>query len=187
MTTADDGDVNPPTNPPPLTQAIRSKYEQWLAPYRGLVPHGIRNPAPTDSAYDEPELIEDSDYEITLADQKPPQSKTFVAVPVIITDDRTGINRSTDVYHTGFQESVGAFPKLIVGRDVTRTMIRLSNNGPGTVYISHNESVGLTGYPLEINEAFDGHGTRDYWAVQQSGQPNPAVLGIYTEYEREIE
>lgn len=183
-----DEDIPPPTNPPPIQQQIRSIYEQWLAPYRGLTPHSIRHPAPNADVYtDEPDTFGDTEETITLADPKRPPYESIIAIPVVIRDDITGINRSTDTYHIAYQEAVTTQPKMIISRDVTRTNGRIANNGPGIVYIGDTESTGTTGYPMAVNEAFEIHGTRDYWAVQASGQANPAVLGIYVEHEREIE
>jgi hypothetical protein len=183
-----DTGVAAPVNPPALLTGLKTAYNDWLAAYRGLVPHGVRSPAPEQSDLaDEPPTFYDDEYAPVQADPDPfpPDFKDMVALPVVVLDDRSGIARTTETYFRAYQEVVGVTPKLIVSRDNNRTMVRLSNIGPsGTCYLSPTESETTTGYPLVVNEAINGASTRDYWACTSTGT---VTIGIYTEYVREIE
>lgn len=181
-------DVPGPTGPSPLVTGMRTIADYWLAAYRGSEPHGIRKPAPDASPLDdEPPTFTDADIIDIGADVEKPDYKQMVPIPVVIMGDVGAVQRRSETYFIGYQELIGAVqPQLAISRELARITVRISNNGPGTVYLGHTESVGATGYPLVLNEAITLTATRDMWLIQQSGQVGPANVGVLVEYDKPI-
>lgn len=156
--------------------SLRSLYRQWNAAYRGFVPHGVRLPSPTEGV-------------VTEFDDNP---ETFVEDEPI---DEPEVNiREVEEYSQDYWNpvtlNVTVVPTLIAGIDPDRTLIRIVNQGPGMVWIGHNESVLTGGFPLPpMTTTFydlELHTTREIWAVQQSGQAGPAQLSYIREYTKEF-
>jgi hypothetical protein len=184
--------VPAPTNPPALLTGLQTLYDNWKLAYRGLSPHGINKPAPYIDEYTEPETFAEVETEYTEPDPSPDplpfNYKNIVPIPIVIIDDLHSTRRNTETYFTAYQESVQAVnPQLIVNRHNSRVSLRLSNNGPGIVYLGHNESVSRGGYAMAVNEALTLTTTRDVWAIQQTAQVSPAALSVMYEYDKETE
>lgn len=184
--------VKPNVNPPSLLVGMRTLYDYWSAAYRGLEPHNVNSPAPIDTQYDEPETFDDAEQESIINPDVKPNSLMFkyekvIPIPVVVIDDLHSTRRHTETYFTAYSELVQAVnPQLVVSRHSSRISLRLSNNGPGIVYLGHNESVLLGGYAMAVNEALTLTTTRDVWAIQQTGQVSAAALSIMYEYDKEI-
>lgn len=193
MPDPNDVGVPAPTNPPPLMVGLQTLYDNWKAAYRGLQPHGINQPAPYIDEYTEPETFNEAEAEEpttpdSTPDPLPFNYKNVIPIPIVIIDDLHSTRRTSDTYFTAYQESVQAVnPQLIVNRHNDRVSVRLSNNGPGIIYLGHNESVLRGGYAMAVNEALTMTTTRDIWAIQQTAQTGPAALSVMYEYDREIE
>jgi hypothetical protein len=193
MPDPNDVGVPAPTNPQPLMVGLQTLYDNWKAAYRGLQPHGISKPAPYIDEYTEPETFNEAEAEEpttpdSTPDPLPFSYKNVIPIPIVIIDDLHSTRRTSDTYFTAYQENVQAVnPQLIVNRHNDRVSVRLSNNGPGIIYLGHNESVLRGGYAMAVNEALTMTTTRDIWAIQQTAQSGPAALSVMYEYDREIE
>ena len=157
---------------------VRTAYKAWTAAYRGFVPHGVRLPSPqrgTDEQFeDNPETFTE---ELASPDE-----------PNIDIVEVTEYNQS---YWNAVSLNVTTVPTLIAGIDPDRSLIRMLNQGPGMIYLGHNESVGLGGFPLPPMSAtfydLELHTNREIWAVQQAGQTGAAVINFIREYTKEID
>jgi hypothetical protein len=183
------GPLPTPINPDAVRAHLKSVYKAWNAAYRGFVPGGVQMPPPDSSSeYDEPETYADTDYDVTYADPETIDVRNIVPIPVVIMDDLQATRRKTEIDFEAGQFFVGAIsPVIIVSRRGSRISLRISNNGPGIVYIGKTESYGTTGYALQVNEAMTLTTTKDVWAIQQTAQTGNADVSILEEYQKEID
>lgn len=184
--------VPAPTNPPPLVVGLKTIYDNWKLAYRGMAPHGITKPAPYIDEYTEPETFDAVETEITSPDGSPDplpfNYENVIPIPIVIIDDLHSTRRNTETYFTAYQENVQAVnSQLVVNRHNARVSLRLSNNGPGIVYLGHTESIGRSGYAMAVNEALTLTTTRDVWAIQQAAQSGTAALSVIYEYDKETD
>lgn len=156
----------------------RSIYRQWNAAYRGFVPHGVRLPSPTKGNLQQ---FED-DPETFVEEVQEPSFEPPVNVEEV--DDYEQDYWGVSTFN------VTTVPMLLAGIQPERTLIRMINQGPGIVWIAHNESIGSQGFPLvpmgTIFYDLELHTTREIWATQQTAQASPAQLTVLREFTKEF-
>lgn len=176
-------------NPEAVRAHLKSIYQSWNAAYRGFVPGGVQMPPPDSTLeYDEPETYQNTEYDVTWPDPQTIDVRNIVPIPVVIMDDLQATRRKTEIDFESGQFAVAAVsPVIIVSRRGSRISLRISNNGPGIVYLGKTESYGTSGYALQVNEAMTLTTTKDVWAIQQTAQTGPAEISYLEEYQKEID
>ena len=170
---------NPGTEPEPqrgnrTRLAFNTIYAHWSAAYRGFVPHGVRLPSPEKGVIaqfdDDPATFEE-------AAEMPPEEDA----------PHVDVEPYTQVYWTSYTMNVGTTPVMIGSYNKNRKKMRLYNQGPGTVWIAHNENVANQGFPLtSVTQPLELETSREVWAVQQTAQVGFAQVSILSEEEKEI-
>jgi hypothetical protein len=163
----------------------------WNAAYRGLVPGGIQTnndstaPAISDSGVGtEAAPLDEKEQYVDEPEPDPPST----ILPVIIVDDKSRVAGSVEKFIRTYTVTLNAVtPQLALAREPSRTRVVLINNGPGIAYLGHNESVGISGFPLPINTTLTLTTTRELWILQQSGQVSLGVVAILVEYDKETD
>jgi len=168
---------------------LRTLYDFWNRAYGGLVPHGVLSKAPNSpDVVDNPATFEESDADFEVHNQEDtytePNIDDITAIPVVIMDDLASLGNRANEYFVAFAQNIRPTPDRLIAQDQSRQSLRITNNGPGTLYIGENESRGFAGYPLALNATITLTTTRDVWATQQTGQTGPAVVGLIATYQK---
>lgn len=172
-------------------QNLRTLFTYWNAAYRGLVPHGVRTPAPViDDERDADTFEESVPTDLTQPILPGVEAINITPIPVVLVDDISETKSRVGTYFTAYTENVQAVTtQRVIPPQRNRIKTFLQNAGPGTVWIAQDESVGVTGFPLAaaMTMPLELDTTREVWAIQQSGQSGVAKLSIMLLFERRIE
>lgn len=173
-TTDQNVDVEPGEREAPKRNLIdwNTLYKHWTAPYRGLVPHGVRLPSPkrgVDMQFSDPETFDEAseDPEKPL---EPDEYESFI-----------------QNYFLSFSRNVGANPELIVGHQNERIDVTIYNSGPGAIYVGQNENVRDDGMVLPVNsDRLTLVTQREIWIMQEPAQAGPARVSLLVQYIKEV-
>lgn len=150
--------------------------------YRGMENHGVE----TNSAYRDPEYVEQAEVRSALVYMEPEEEPTPVPVRIVDSSSREmPLFRTVHAFAGGTTERLNAVNICPADlQSMTRRRVYVRNMSAKRIYLGNDQSTAnaMNGWPLEAGETWDTDSVDDIWAFGTDTTVTPQELALRIEY-----